>query len=96
MCGPLLGRVALRLHDLTRATAPPAGGDFDLVSCRNTLIYFRPEVRVRAERLLLSGVAPGGLLWFGEAEWPSPEAERRLVVVDRRARLFRTRREGEA
>ncbi len=93
--GPLLGRVAFRLHDLTRATLPPAGG-FDLVSCRNTLIYFRPEVRLRAERLLLSGVAPGGLLWLGEAEWPSPEAERRLAVVDRRARLFRARREGHA
>lgn len=96
VCGPLLGRVALRLHDLTRAAAPPAGGGFDLVSCRNTLIYFRPEVRIRAERLLLSGVASGGLLWLGEAEWPSPEAERRLAVVDRRARLFRARREGEA
>lgn len=91
----LLERVMLRLHDLTRAAVPPAGGGFDLVSCRNTLIYFQPQVHATAERLLLRGLAPGGLLWLGEAEWPSADAARRLEVVDRRARLFRARPEGD-
>ncbi len=90
----LLERVTLRLHDLTRVAVPPAGGGFDLVSCRNTLIYFRPPVHASVERLLLRGLAPGGLLWLGESEWPSAEAARRLEVVDRRARLFRARPEG--
>lgn len=88
------GRVRYVLHDLTEALAPPDGGGFDLVACRNTLIYFRPEVQARVERLLLRGLAPGGLLWLGEAEWPSPRALARLEAVDARARLFR-RREGE-
>lgn len=88
---PLGQRVTLRLHDLTRAGVPPAGGGFDLVACRNTLIYFGREVHARVERLLLRALAPGGLLWLGEAEWPSPEAAAGLEVVDRRARLFRAR-----
>ncbi len=92
----ILRRVALRVHDLTAATAPPAGGGFDLVSCRNALIYFRPEVHARVERLLLGGIAPGGLLWLGEAEWPTAETQRRLEVIDRKARLFRVRPEALA
>jgi chemotaxis methyl-accepting protein methylase len=81
-------RVRLVVHDLTTAEAPPGGG-FDLVACRNTLIYFRPEVQARAERVLLRGLAPGGLLWLGEAEWPSAAAARLLEPVDAPARLFR-------
>jgi chemotaxis methyl-accepting protein methylase len=82
-------RVSYLLHDLTRTTAPPGGGGFDLVACRNTLIYFRPDVLARVERVLLRGLAPGGLLWLGEAEWPSPGALARLEPVDAKARLFR-------
>jgi hypothetical protein len=40
-------------------------------------------------------IAPGGWLLLGEAEWPAPEVERRLVVVDRPHRLFRVRPLGE-
>ncbi|HET8734579.1 MAG TPA: CheR family methyltransferase, partial [Anaeromyxobacteraceae bacterium] len=64
-------RVRLVAHDLTTEAEPPDGGGFDLVACRNALIYFRPAVQARVERLLLRALAPGGLLWLGEAEWPS-------------------------
>ncbi len=104
-CGPgdlhvvregLRARVRLVAHDLTEAPAAPDGGGFDLVACRNTLIYFRPEVQARVERVLLQGLAPGGLLWLGEAEWPSPAAARVLEPVDKPARLFRAVGEGGA
>lgn len=82
-------RVRLQRHDLSLSRAPPPPGRFDLVACRNTLIYFEPALQRRALDLLLDGLVPGGLLWLGEAEWPGAHAIRRLEVLDRRARLFR-------
>jgi chemotaxis protein methyltransferase CheR len=88
-------RVRLERHDLARADHPPEGGPFDLVACRNTLIYFDPPLQRRALALLVRALAPGGLLWLGEAEWPSGREALRLRTVDRRARLFRLAGEGE-
>ncbi len=82
-------RVAFEPHDLARAARPPPGGPFDLVACRNTLIYFEPPLQRRVLALLCASLAPGGLLWLGEAEWPAESFEGRLRAVDRRARLFR-------
>lgn len=90
------GRVRFERHDLARAEAPPRGGPFDLVVCRNTLIYFDPPLQRRATALLCRGLAPGGLLWLGEAEWPVGDVASRLRTVDRRARLFRLAPEGDA
>jgi chemotaxis methyl-accepting protein methylase len=58
-------------HDLS-AEAPVPDGPFDLVCCRNTLIYFRPAVQARIQRRLVDSVKPGGLLFLGEAEAPAP------------------------
>jgi chemotaxis methyl-accepting protein methylase len=82
-------RVELRVHDLATGGAPAGSGPFDLVACRNTLIYFQPQLQGRVLALLEGSLAPGGLLWLGEAEWPSGATAERLVVVDRQARLFR-------
>lgn len=82
-------RVRALRHDLSAARAPPDPRRFDLVACRNTLIYFQPALQRRALELLLDALAPGGLLWLGPAEWPAALARARLEVVDRRARLFR-------
>jgi chemotaxis methyl-accepting protein methylase len=86
-------RVRCARHDLTAGEAPP-GGPFDLVSCRNVLIYLRPEVQGRVQRLLRDATAPGGLLCLGEAEWLAPEVAPDFEIVDRRAHLF-ARRGGE-
>jgi chemotaxis methyl-accepting protein methylase len=59
------------------------------VACRNTLIYFEPALQRRALALLCGALAPDGLLWLGEAEWPQEAFAARLQVVDRGARLFR-------
>jgi chemotaxis methyl-accepting protein methylase len=91
VAGPLLAALELLCHDVARSGGPPDGRRFDLVSCRNTLIYFERELRDRALRVLCDALLPGGLLWLGEAEWPSGEAAERLETVDRAARLFRLR-----
>jgi chemotaxis protein methyltransferase CheR/two-component system CheB/CheR fusion protein len=87
-------RVTLERHDLVRAERPPRGGPFDLVVCRNTLIYFDVPLQRRALTLLCGALAPGGLLWLGEAEWPPMPLAARLHPIDRRARLFRIAPEG--
>ncbi len=84
--------VELRVHDLTR-DQEPEGRPFDLVACRNVLIYLQPQQRAFVERLLASSVAPGGLLWLGETEWFGAGTGL-LEIVDHKACLYR-RREGE-
>jgi chemotaxis protein methyltransferase CheR len=80
-------RVEFRRHDLTSDRLPSNGG-FDLVCCRNVLIYFEPALQQRVLRLLGSALAPGGLLFLGEAEWLASTAAN-LEVLDRKSRLFR-------
>jgi chemotaxis methyl-accepting protein methylase len=55
------------------------------------LIYLEAGARHAVEALLCASLRPGGLLWLGEAEWPSQELAPRLERVDGRARLFRLR-----
>jgi chemotaxis protein methyltransferase CheR len=43
-------------------------GPFDLIFCRNVLIYFSPEGRARVVDRLTRYLAPGGLLFVGHAE----------------------------
>jgi chemotaxis protein methyltransferase CheR len=46
----------------------PAPSDFDLIFCRNVLIYFRPEGKVAVVERLLRHLAPSGRLFLGHAE----------------------------
>ena len=59
-------RVAFERHNLVRD--PPPGRDFDLVVCRNVLIYFTSEAALEVAGRLLSSVRPGGLLLLGPVE----------------------------
>jgi chemotaxis protein methyltransferase CheR len=43
-------------------------GAFDLIFCRNVLIYFSPEGRAAVVNRLLGRLAPGGHLFLGHAE----------------------------
>jgi len=86
----LRARVDFRAHDLL-GDALPGGGRFDLVLCRNVLIYLERASQERVQRLLARSLAPRGLLCLGEAEWLLPPVAPRFEVIDRRARLFRSR-----
>lgn len=83
----LRGSVSFALHDLTGGA--PGPGRFDLVCCRNVLIYMQPRLQERVLMLLARSLNRGGLLCLGEAEWLLPAVAPSFEVVDRKARLFR-------
>ncbi|HEY0149258.1 MAG TPA: protein-glutamate O-methyltransferase CheR [Allosphingosinicella sp.] len=64
---PSLARnVRFQRHNLLHP--PPRPGRFDLLLCRNVLLYFPAEARAEAFRRLASAAAPDGLLMLGAAE----------------------------
>lgn len=85
----LAAGVSFDAHDVTSARALP-DGPFDLVCCRNVLIYFLPEVQAEILARLLGCVRPGGFVCLGEAEWPADRFAREAEIVDRAARIFQT------
>ena len=65
-----------QLHNLLER-APT--GPFDLVFCRNVLVYFSPEAVRVAVQHLLEALAPGGAVLFGPMDLP--EAPRGLALA---------------
>jgi chemotaxis methyl-accepting protein methylase len=84
-------RVECSLHDITAPGSPLASGPFDLVSCRNVLIYLERPAQLAATQRLIGAMAASGVLCLGEAEWPCAELIERLEPLPHRTRLFRLR-----
>lgn len=55
-------------QNLTGHFIPAAGGPFDLIACRNVLIYFDPEVVEQVVAGLTQALAPHGTLLLGAAD----------------------------
>ncbi|MHA7629423.1 CheR family methyltransferase [Corallococcus sp. M7] len=66
----LRAQAEFRRHNLMEAPYPeaPGGGGFDIIFCRNVLIYFTPEAFQRTVRNLGERLAPGGVLVLSAAE----------------------------
>jgi chemotaxis protein methyltransferase CheR len=67
---PALRRlVRFARHNLVRDPAPPAGEEpFDLILCRNVLIYFDPVAAEEVATRLAGALRPGGRLVLGAAD----------------------------
>ncbi len=75
-------------HDLL-SEAGPHGLSFDLILCRNVLIYLERPAQERVVTMLRDSLAPGGYLCLGEAEQLSRTQLPYFEVVDRRDGLYR-------
>jgi chemotaxis methyl-accepting protein methylase len=84
-------RIRFSRHDITSSAPPPGVPPFDVVSCRNVLIYLQPAAQADATGRLLAATADNGVLCLGEAEWPLPLFEAKLQPLAHRTRLFRVR-----
>jgi chemotaxis protein methyltransferase CheR len=58
-------RVQFAEHNLL---ASAYGRDYDLIVCRNVLIYFQPEVKLAVLRKFAQALRPGGVLFIGGTE----------------------------
>jgi two-component system CheB/CheR fusion protein len=66
----------------------PPFSRLDMVSCRNVLIYLRPEAQARVIALFHFALRPGGLLLLGAAETIGG-ADAGFEPVDKAARIWR-------
>jgi len=87
----LRGRIRFSRHDVTSNAPPPGERRFDVVSCRNVLIYLQQSSQVEATERLLAAAEDDGVLCLGEAEWPLPQFAETLQPLPHRTRLFRVR-----
>jgi len=85
--------VSFSQDDLTSpkrmAPAESVFGTFDLVLCRNVLIYFMRGLQDTVFARLYGSLATGGYLILGEAEALSPEMASPFETVDRKNRIYR-------
>ena len=81
------GLVRVQRHDLGRD--PPPAPPYDLVICRNVVIYFERDAQERLFSLFADALRPGGLLFLGKVEMLYGPARARFVNVDGRERIYR-------
>jgi chemotaxis protein methyltransferase CheR len=62
----LVRRVQFRQHNLTADAPPP--GKFDIILCRNVMLYFSLPLRRQVFDRLATAIQPGGLLVLGAGE----------------------------
>ncbi|GAB4558656.1 MAG: protein-glutamate O-methyltransferase CheR [Anaerolineae bacterium] len=68
--------VVFEEHNLLEAVSVQA--PFDLVVCRNVIIYFSEEAKQRVLRHLVAAMRPGGVLFLGGTEVIAPAVARSL------------------
>jgi len=74
-------------HDLTRQSPPDA--PYDLVVCRNVVIYFERPAQERLFETFVKALSPGGVLLLGKVETLFGPARERLELIDPRERIYR-------
>ena len=83
---PLRKPIRFQVHNLLER--PPHPGEFDIVLCRNVLLYLSPEKRTLAFERLASAMAPDGWLMLGAGE--TVIGQTRKLAADTKARgLYR-------
>ena len=74
-------------HDLMRE--PPPHRQYELVVCRNVVIYFERQAQERLFQVFVDALSPGGILLLGKVETLFGPARERLTLVDPRERIYK-------
>ncbi len=77
---------------LDRKTGVPRDslfGGFDIVLCRNVLIYYEKEIQEIIFKKLLRSLNPGGILVLGEAEMPDNSVAPAFSNASRYCKIFK-------
>jgi chemotaxis methyl-accepting protein methylase len=80
-------RVCVRDADL--CVAAPPGRNYQLILCRNVVIYFGRDTQERVFKQFAEALAPGGFLVLGKVETLFGPARERLTLVNPRERIYR-------
>ena len=78
---PLRKHVRFQVHNILEAPPHPGVGQFDIVLCRNVLLYLNAEKKRMAFERLSSAMAPDGWLMLGAGETVIGQTEK--LVADR-------------
>ena len=77
-------REAVRFESGNITGPPPKPGTFDIILCRNVLLYFTPEMRRLAFNRLAQAAAPDGTLMLGAGETVLGQTDRFIADPDNR------------
>jgi chemotaxis protein methyltransferase CheR len=85
---PALQRIVhVQKHDLT--SQPPPDPPYDLIVCRNVVIYFDRPLQERLFATFADALSAGGILVLGKVETLFGPARDRLVLEEPRERIYR-------
>jgi chemotaxis methyl-accepting protein methylase len=79
--------VRILAHDLMRE--PPPHKAYDLIVCRNVVIYFERQAQERLFQVFVDALIPGGILLLGKVETLFGPARERLTLIDPRERIYK-------
>jgi chemotaxis methyl-accepting protein methylase len=82
-------RNAVQVHRLDLTRDRPRNPPYDLVVCRNVLIYFDRAMQERLFAMFAEALRPGGILVLGKVETILGPTRDRLELVDARERIYR-------
>jgi chemotaxis methyl-accepting protein methylase len=76
-------------HDVL--SDPPPAPPYDLVLCRNLLIYFDRDTQEQVQNRFADALRPAGILVLGKVEVLVGSARDRFDILNLRERLYRRR-----
>ncbi|MET1123835.1 MAG: protein-glutamate O-methyltransferase CheR [Archaeoglobaceae archaeon] len=79
--------VRFKRHDLT--TEPPVSRHFDIVFCRNVMIYFNERQKEKVVRDFYEALSSGGYLFIGKSETLPEKAKGLFECVNVRDKVYR-------
>jgi chemotaxis methyl-accepting protein methylase len=82
-------RARVRVLDSDLCSDRPPGRNYQLILCRNVVIYFGRDTQERVFKQFAEALAPGGFLVLGKVETLFGAARDRLTLINPRERIYR-------